>query len=138
MFATIAGLADRRFQRTAVPSALAVLVSACAALPPAANYVGNTLYVVREHGAAPHYIYYQADGSCDIVFATTRYTCTYAVKGRQICLTAVRQGDDVATTHCHPFERGRRAGDEWDGIEDGRVHYRLVAGQNGHLDDVAP
>jgi hypothetical protein len=128
----------RRVRRGVIPLALALTLYACGSLQPATHYVGNTLYVLRENGKGSHYIFFRADRSCDVVSATTRYTCTYAVNGNQICLTATRLGGAVATTRCHPFESRRRPGEEWDGIDGGRVHYRLVAGQSGHLEDIKP
>lgn len=128
----------RRVRRGVIPLALTLTLNACVSLQPASHYVGNTLYVLRENGKGSHYILFRADRSCDVVSATTRYGCTYAVKGNQLCLTATRLGGGVAATRCHPFERHRRAGEEWDGIDGGRVHYRLVAGLSGHLEDITP
>jgi len=128
----------RRASRGGILLALAVILEACVSLQPASHYVGNTLYVLRENGKGSHYIYFYRDRTCEVVSATTQYSCTYVVKDSKLCLTATRLGGGDATTRCHPFESHRRAGEEWDGIDGGRVHYRLAAGQGGHLEDNKP
>lgn len=138
MFALFCRDLTRRACRGAFPLALALTLDACVSLEPASHYVGNTLYVLRENGKGSHYILFRADRSCDVVSVTTRYACTYAVKDNQVCLTATRLGGGDATTRCHPFESHRRAGEEWDSIDGDRVHYRLVAGQSGRLEDLKP
>jgi hypothetical protein len=98
---------------------------------PAANYFGNTLRVMPLDKADWHYVFYNPDGSFEVAFPdSSRCRGTYTIEGEQVYLTALRPGDSKESTHCHYFDRARRAGDSWiENTSRGETHFRLDRGR---------